>query len=166
MYTRQIALTFVSGLAVYIVMAACSSSGSGELRGTEADGGSPSSSGGPVPNALADDLHKSGARLKTRFIEGKDGSKQFFGWHDSERNEACAFARHSGGSLICMPIVDPPPAVVANYHEASGCDSPLAAVPKTQAAQPGYATAPSGAGTKLFKIGTGLAHRPDLRRTA
>ncbi len=43
----------------------------------------------PVPVAIAQDP---GKRLRARYLVGDDGSRQFLGWHDEERNEDCSFS--------------------------------------------------------------------------
>lgn len=48
----------------------------------------------------------SGSRLKARYLEGADGSRQFLTWWDSQRSEECTF--------------EPPPADIANALGLSG----------------------------------------------
>ena len=67
---------------------------------------------------MADEWHKSGSRLKLRFLKGDDGTQQFFGWSDSTRGgEECSFAQHADGSWRCMP------AATANviYFASNSC---------------------------------------------
>lgn len=46
----------------------------------------------------------SGQRLKVRYLAGQDGSQQFLGWFDSQRNEQCYFADAlSTGQYRCIP---------------------------------------------------------------
>lgn len=55
--------------------------------------------------AAGKDAAQDGSRLSARWIVGEDGSQQFHGdWHDTERDEVCAFRDH-GGMLLCLPPV-------------------------------------------------------------
>lgn len=58
--------------------------------------------GGPVANGAFGAI--SGTRLKVRFLQGDDGSKQFLGWRDSLRNESCTFTVAEDGASRCLPI--------------------------------------------------------------
>ena len=62
---------------------------------------------------------ESGTRLRARTYVGDDGSRQFAGWHDSERNEDCAFAQAGDGKLRCLPT-----AVFASYFTDAQCTAP------------------------------------------
>lgn len=86
------------------------------------DGGS--SGGGPVPPALADPV--SGSRLKSKYRTASDGSKQWIGWYDAERNEDCNFLTMSDGSLRCVPSGWANP---SGYYADSSCTTQLAFSP-------------------------------------
>ena len=112
-------------IAVYMLMAACSGAGSGGF-GTSGDGGSTRDGshgddgaalvdGSGVGDALLDsimnpvgdaraDVNVSGSRLKARNYVGTDGSKQWMGWHDDQRNEDCAYLTAADGSARCLPV--------------------------------------------------------------
>jgi hypothetical protein len=63
----------------------------------------------------------SGTRLRARYYVGDDGSKQFIGWHDKERDENCAFV-NVGGVLRCIPGAA---GTVVGYYSDAGCSVPL-----------------------------------------
>lgn len=126
-----------------------SSGGSSDgSRGTSS-GGSSGASGSPVPNAMADDWHKPGTRLKLRYYEVTDGAKQFRGWWDSQRNEECFIGAHSDGTHRCMPTAE---AFTANYFSSSACSIPVAIIVKGSPT-PKYASKAEGLGTRRHSIG-------------
>lgn len=135
------ALRLVGGsIVVYVVMAACGSDsqkgGFADVdagSGTDPHDGSTAGPGtdgaslldaltNPVPDANADPT-TSGTRLKARYYVGEDGSKQFVGWHDSQRNEDCGFSKAGDGVLRCLPSAG---ASEAGIFSDSGCTQPLA----------------------------------------
>lgn len=56
-----------------------------------------------VGGAVAGLGYENGSRLRARVFVGEDGSKQFLGWHDTELDIDCAFARAPNGSYRCFP---------------------------------------------------------------
>ena len=64
---------------------------------------SSSSSSGTGGNSAAGFV--SGSRLRARFIEGGDGSKQFVGFHDSDKGVNCTFRRSNINETRCFPEV-------------------------------------------------------------
>jgi hypothetical protein len=145
MRALRVSSVLLSGLVVYYVMAACSGSGgSGGGASSGSSGPPPRSSGdadgssGVVPNAMADQWYASGSRLKLRYFDGEDGSKQFFDWHDSSRNEDCTIQQHADGSWRCLPASQLV-ASTGSYY-AAGCTAPLAIAFK--GTQPKYAFFP------------------------
>lgn len=117
------------GIVVYVVVAACGSqepggrpnsatTGAGGAS-TNAGGASSATEGGivggikdaasgiadaianPVPDAKAQTT--SGTRIKGRYIVSEDGAKQWYGWHDSQRNEDCGFGTSADGLTRCLP---------------------------------------------------------------
>ncbi len=102
----------LGSIIVYIVVA-CSSAATDNPGGLF--GGSPSQDasagpGGAILDALTDpittaqaDTSQSGSRLKAKYVAGVDGSKQFNGLHDSQRNEDCSFGTAADGVLRCLP---------------------------------------------------------------
>ncbi|MCA9646486.1 MAG: hypothetical protein H6718_10135 [Polyangiaceae bacterium] len=93
---------FVAGGAIYVVMAACSSAGSsGSPHHGPGGGGSGGSLTDPVPNATA---NESGSRLRANYYAGQDGSRQFVGWHDTQRNEDCTMRNTKEGPR-CLPVL-------------------------------------------------------------
>jgi hypothetical protein len=176
-------------VVVYVVMAACASGGPGSPNGFGPDAsgssggtgqdGSGSSGGGtgpndssgagildaltdPVPEAKAD-TNQSGSRLKAKYYVGSDGSKTFFGMHDSMLNVDCYFQPATDGTTRCLPSY-PAGALISTFFYDSGCAVPLAYVPKgcspatyasqSQTGSGGCATAPS---IRMFKLGTAYA---------
>lgn len=115
-----------AGCLVYLAMAACSSetsspAGTGPGTGNEAGTGT-----SPVPNAMADENYASGSRLKIQTLEGADGSKQFFGWFDSEKQWTCGFQEAGFGSYRCIPAW----ATAGVFFADAGCQTTIAAAPK------------------------------------
>lgn len=152
-----------SGLAVYLVVAACGTgvhlpAGGGAFgdSGVASDGASLLDAlVGPVPDAHADP-NTSGSRLKARRFIGDDGSSQFVGWHDSQLNLDCGFGKAADGAMRCLPSASP-----GILFSDSSCQSPIFLNTKG-CAPPAYvaqtipsaaACAPSG-GTRILKIGT------------
>jgi hypothetical protein len=88
---------------------------------------------GPAgPIGPAGGLYASGARLRARFLAGTDGSKQFAGWFDMQRNEACNFILAIDGTTRCLPAN-----VAYSYHfKDAGCSVPLASVSKAGCSSP------------------------------
>lgn len=140
-----------SGVVVYVVMAACAGGGSphaakpkaeaGPTGGASAGGASGGSAGelggfagdsfdaavdaltDPIPDATA---NESGSRLKARRIVGVDGSKNFWGWHDSTLKLDCNWATASDGQWRCLPPISAP--VSQNFSDAA-CTTRVAIVP-------------------------------------
>jgi len=85
-----------------------SASSAGDLTSSSSGDPFPSSasstSGSPVPNAMADEWHKPGTRLRLMFIEAEDGTKEFRSWYDTKSGDACRFQTYSDSSLRCVPI--------------------------------------------------------------
>ncbi len=46
----------------------------------------------------------SGPRLRAKYYLGADGSKQFYTWHDNQRDEDCTYLRASDGKTRCLPV--------------------------------------------------------------
>lgn len=67
---------------------------------------------------------KSGTRLRARYVAGGDGSREFVGWHDMERDEDCSFKQGDAGKLRCMPAAHP----VLDYSDAE-CTKPIVTLP-------------------------------------
>lgn len=124
---RIIAGSFTVYVAVAVVHA-CSAApplefdGTGGAGGSVADGttgrgGSSGSITDPVPPAAADPVN--GSRLKGKYRVADDGSKEWAGWHDSQRNEDCQFRVGTDGILRCYPTAL---YAVGNFAD-SGCSS-------------------------------------------
>jgi hypothetical protein len=69
-------------------------------------------------------LYKSGTRIKMRVGNTADGSKEFRGWFDTQRNEACVFRVATDGKTRCLPQSF---VAVLRYAD-TGCTMPLAEV--------------------------------------
>lgn len=129
MQTRTIEIAAVACLTVFLT--ACKDEPSGSyvpvpgVQGERGEAGPPGPQGEPGPQGPtgpkgdpgpqgpageqgpqgdpATALTASGARLRARFIEGADGSREFIGWHDDMRNEDCSF-RTKYNELRCYPV--------------------------------------------------------------
>jgi hypothetical protein len=77
-------------MATAIVCAACNSS-DGDITQV------------PQEEYVVDTMGSSGSRLKRRIMTTDDGAQVFVGWHDSERQENCAFRVGPDGKQRCMP---------------------------------------------------------------
>ena len=78
--------------------------------------------GGGVPSKPGENA--SGTRIKVKSFAGSDGSKQFVGFYDSERQEDCSYSYASDGKLRCLP----PASGVSLYADAN-CSIPVLNVP-------------------------------------
>lgn len=67
---------------------------------------------------------KSGTRLRARYTMGADGSREFVGWHDTERHEDCSFRQGDSEKLRCIPTAHP----VLDYSDAD-CTMPVVTLP-------------------------------------
>lgn len=118
-----------------------------------ADGSSPSDvspgSSSGVSSRNADDWMRSGSRLKVAYLESRDGARQFAGWRDTKINAECAFMRHSGGFMRCLPGGPP---VTGTYWNSNTCDgTQLVAAPKG-AGRPAFATMSTPTGARVFNL--------------
>jgi hypothetical protein len=66
----------------------------------------------------------SGSRLVPMFLTGEDESRQFVGWFDRMRGEACAFGVSADGGVRCLPTE----VVEARYFADGACKQRIAAV--------------------------------------
>jgi len=113
-------------------------SGAAATGGSRASGGSKPTGGAtaiaatggtsivdPVPTASADPIN--GTRLKAKYREGADGSKEFltYQWWDSGRNEDCTFTATADGSTRCLPQAA---GSASAYYADSTCSGELALV--------------------------------------
>jgi hypothetical protein len=136
MRITEVAKLFAGSVVVYFVVAACGAYSEGDNAASSSGGsssGNASSSSGtsvvdPVGNVLAEG-HKSGTRLKLRFYEGSDGSRQFIDFYDSELKTTCVVpSRTADGKDRCVPSQSGTP-----YYSTAACTGAptLYAVPKT-----------------------------------
>lgn len=156
MRLNEVTRALAAGAVLYVVMAACGSSGrnkgpgptassdpdasaQGGMQGTSGAGMVAAGTGGlmgeldamvdamtdPVPDAAAEPA-TSGTRIRARYYNGEDGSRQFVGWRDTERDEDCSFQQAEDGQTRCTPTYLAP----AVYYADAGCTQPLAAVSK------------------------------------
>jgi hypothetical protein len=136
-------------LAALLLVVACSSSGSGDIRPDPSGPNDPSkdpSKVDPSAPSPADPARQGvgGTRLKARMYSAEDGAKQFIGWRDSQRNEDCNILTASDGKLRCLP--SDVAGVFAGYFGDAGCTQPLAIRAKGCGA-PKYISATSSGGT-------------------
>lgn len=103
--------------------------GGGDVGGSNVGGDGVGGTGGEGLPALG---YENGTRLRARVAVGEDGSRQFLGWRDTERDENCSFAEASDGTTRCMPAAPPTIyysdsacAVPVMAHTASACELPL-----------------------------------------
>jgi hypothetical protein len=137
--------------------------------GAPASGGSAQSTGGilgevmdPIPDAEAAPA-TSGTRLRARYLTGEDGSRQFVGWRDMQRNEDCSFLRAEDGVTRCLPGYS----FTSSYFADAGCTQPLLVTATVATAcggvtpvVPKYAADITAAGcgvTKLYAVGAAVA---------
>jgi hypothetical protein len=174
MRARETAKLLTGSIVVYVIMAACASSGpasldlgEGRLGQSNGSSGIAGSGGGsvmdgsghdgpsifdvlmnPVTNAEA---NLSGTRLKVNFISGVDGSQVITGMHDSQRNEDCAFTIAADGVLRCLPSGS---YSVGVYTDA-GCAQPIVGVAKGCTATYAIVAAATscGAQTHVYTLG-------------
>jgi hypothetical protein len=66
----------------------------------------------------------SGPRLRAKYYLGTDGSKQFHGWYDSQRQEDCFYVTATDGTRRCMPVDYS--AKFGSYFADAACTQPLA----------------------------------------
>lgn len=143
MRIAEVAKLFAGSSLVYVVVAACSAYSGNEP--SQADG-PPSGTGDgstsdttildPVGNALAEG-HKSGSRLKLRFYEGTDGSRQFLNFWDSELKTQCWVT--SGPKTIDDKVRCLPPVLGNLLYSSDTCTTPVAYVVSKNAEQPAVA---------------------------
>jgi hypothetical protein len=136
----NVAKLFAGSCVVYVVMAACSAYSGQPGDAPASSSGDPppiASTGDPVPNALAEGF-KSGSRLKLRFWEGSDGSRQFIDFFDTQLQTPCFVGgnKTSDGKTRCLP-----PMSGELYFSDAACTIPLAyAVDKALDPQPKVAS--------------------------
>ena len=139
MRIAEVAKLFAGSCVVYVVVAACSAySGDdpatgGPPRGTDDGSTADTSILNPVGNALAEG-HKSGSRLKLRFYEGSDGSRQFINFWDSELKTYCwvtAGPKTIDDKTRCLP-----PVLGTLVYSNDTCATPVAYVVNKSAEQP------------------------------
>ena len=115
MKTKDALKILVGSFTVYGAVVACSAASGG---------------GQPIASAMAD-INTGGTRLKANYLAGSDGSQQFLStFHDSKRNEDCAFSKASDGSIRCLPTMGPPatPSVYSVYFTDAACTQPVMAL--------------------------------------
>lgn len=66
-----------------------------------------SGSGGGGGGSVEPEIDRSGSRLHVRYFVGADGSREFIGFLDTQRNEHCSFTwaddRAADGATRCLP---------------------------------------------------------------
>lgn len=101
--------------------------------GPQGPQGPAGTAGLPGPAGLdGSSLYKSGSRIKARYIEGADGSRQFVGWRDTLRNEDCGYYSIQG-VMRCLPAI----ATTNYFFKDAQCTMPIVLVPKGAAPCPG-----------------------------
>jgi hypothetical protein len=139
----------VGSFTVYGAVVACSAAGGGQ----------------PIASAMAD-INSGGSRLKANYYAGSDGSQQFLAtFHDTMRNEDCAFSTASDGTIRCLPIAGGASGATVSeysvYYADAACTQPVVAVSDcTGNTTPTYVSvggAPFGGGKNtpaLYKVGS------------
>ena len=88
--------------------------------------------GPPGPPGRSEDasIFVSGTRLGARYLVGDDGTRQWSGWYDNQRDEECNFTFHdyraSDGTIRCIPR-----GVLLNAYADPMCTQPVAIVSPT-----------------------------------
>lgn len=72
---------------------------------------------GPAGPPGAPPVTASGSRLKARFLQGMDGSREHIGWFDSERGEECTF-QEAGEVFFCVSSAVSPASFPVVYSDA------------------------------------------------
>ena len=84
--------------------------------------------GGGGGTGLDAEIDQSGSRLRVRYFAGADGSREFIGFFDSQRNENCAFTwgsdRAADATIRCLPN-EWISSINDNYFQDSLCTQPL-----------------------------------------
>lgn len=97
------------------------------------DGGGGPGGGGEPSDSTTD--HTSGSRLRVRYLAGADGSREFIGFFDNQRNENCLFGggsiRASDGAIRCLPS-DAVSFQATFYFADAACKERLAAALKSE----------------------------------
>jgi hypothetical protein len=102
----------------------------------------------PVPDAMADP-NQSGTRLRARYLAGDDGSRQFVGWHDAQRNEPCTYKTAADGVMRCTP--DGP--AFTMYYGDAGCTARLFNVSAAAVCtQPRYGLSYQGCSATVYSL--------------
>ena len=120
------ALTLCSVLP--LLVAACSSKQSApapQVATPAADG----SHGDAVPAAV------SGTRLRATYITSAEGARQFTGWFDTERKEACQFQVAEDQKLRCLPTAGL--AIFTGVYSDAKCTVQLASTDPTRTCEVG-----------------------------
>lgn len=104
---------------ILIGLVACGSPGPGGTGGGSGTGGGGTGTAGGVGSQL-DRQALSGTRLKVQYVAGDDGSRQFWGFRDTMRNENCNFATAEDGVLRCLPTGDVP-VRSSDFYADSAC---------------------------------------------
>jgi hypothetical protein len=138
MRADEVGKLVVGSIVVYVVMAACGATGSRTKANGSGDGSADQEDAlgesmadavtDSVTDALTDpvteaqaDPYQSGTRLKANYWAGSDGSKQFTGWHDSQRKEDCSFTNAADNTTRCMPNN----AYSSTFFVDSACSQPV-----------------------------------------
>ncbi len=87
-----------------------------------------SGSGGGGGGSVEPEIDRSGSRLHVRYFVGADGSREFIGFLDTQRNEHCAFTwvgyRAEDGTTRCLPQENLA-SLSESYFADSSCTQPL-----------------------------------------
>jgi hypothetical protein len=134
------------------------------LVGPQGPPGESGRPGPPGPPGLsgASSLFVSGTRLRARYFAGDDGTRQWNGWYDSERDEECNFTfgnlRASDGTIRCLPLFG---SVRLNAYADPMCTQPVAIVyPATTPCTPKYGIAETETCPTLETVYTVSAYTP------
>jgi hypothetical protein len=103
-----------------------------------------SGSGGGGGGGAEPEIDRSGSRLHVRYFVGADGSREFIGFLDTQRNEHCAFTwvgyRAEDGTTRCLPQ-ESLASLSESYFADSSCTQPLPLAlwsPETNCPGPAY----------------------------
>ncbi len=116
-----------TGTAGRTTTSSAGGAGGSSSSGTAGAGGAGASGGGSAEVTG----FVSGTRLRARYWDGTDGSRQFFGWHDSQLGVDCHHSLASDGKYRCLPVGGTVfyhadvSCMVPVYHHSTQCPAPL-----------------------------------------
>lgn len=119
--------------AVYLVVSACSGESkapdaradqqSGAAGQSGEESGGHGGQGGEGIDEPEPPITISGERLRARYLQADDGTRQWLGWYDIERGENCSFRIAEDGVERCLPEVNAD--IAPNAYSDPNCTEEL-----------------------------------------